>query len=105
MPMAPRKNQRDSWPQHHWQRIEEIFSSAADLPEGKRAAFLDAACLGEPDLRHEVDSLLAADRKGGEGIVSAVETEAQALLEPDPTIGTRLGAYRILGEIGRGGMG
>ena len=38
-----------------------VFAQASDLPEEERGAFLDAACAGEPDLRAELESLLAYD--------------------------------------------
>ncbi|HEX6324078.1 MAG TPA: hypothetical protein VFZ36_10160, partial [Vicinamibacterales bacterium] len=44
-----------------WQRIEELFHRAAELPPEARSAFLDAACADDPGLRHEVESLLAAE--------------------------------------------
>jgi serine/threonine protein kinase len=46
----------------------------------------------------------SADLKNGAGIAAAVETEASLLLD-SPRPGERLGAYRIVREIGRGGMG
>ncbi len=42
-------------------RVKTLFAEAAELPEEERAAFLDAACGGEPALRAEVESLLAYD--------------------------------------------
>src|SRR4030095_8540173 len=60
-----------------------------------RAEFLDAACKSDPLLRREIDSLL--------------ETEGRepAVLQVTDTIGAAspTGAYRILEEIGVGGMG
>lgn len=88
-----------------WEQIENIFLSAADLPVERQAAFLDDACHGDQDLRREVQSLLDSDRKSGEKITRAVEDEAQSLFGISPLIGTRLGAYRVVREIGRGGMG
>ncbi len=40
-------------------RADEIFNDAVEVPTEKRAAFLEAACGGDPELRHEVDSLLS----------------------------------------------
>src|SRR5208282_198956 len=88
----------------YWDRVQGIFLSAADLPPGEQEHLLDIACSGDSALRTEVESLLASDRKNGAGITAAVETEA-ALLFDSPVPGDRLGAYRIIYEIGRGGMG
>jgi eukaryotic-like serine/threonine-protein kinase len=92
-------------PSHPWEQIENIFQEAADLPAQQQAAFLDRACLDNPELRREVQSLLDSDRKSGEKITRAVEDEAQSLFGLPPIIGSRLGSYRVVREIGRGGMG
>ncbi len=42
-----------------WQRIEELFHEAAELPVAERIAFLVAACDGDESLVQEVISLLA----------------------------------------------
>ena len=89
--------------------IDAVFARALDLTEGRpREAFLDRACAGDDELRREVEALLAA----------AVETDpllspggARQAAPPTPDMtGTtgdlsRLGAYQLVREIGRGGMG
>jgi tetratricopeptide (TPR) repeat protein len=92
-------------PSPSWEQIENIFLQAADLPRQEQSAFLDHACHDHEDLRREVQSLLDSDRKSGEKITRAVEDEAQSLFGLSPIIGTLLGAYRVVREIGRGGMG
>jgi serine/threonine protein kinase len=88
----------------YWDRVEDLFLSVVDLPPSEQDQLLEVACSGDSILRTEVESLLASDRKNGAGITAAVETEA-ALLFDSPVPGDRLGAYRIIYEIGRGGMG
>ena len=91
---------------NNWDRIQEIFFEAADLPISERDAFLARACNGDAGLRSEVESLLRADAAGGSAIAAAIESEVSALLDDDaPLVGTRMGPYRLLKEIGRGGMG
>jgi tetratricopeptide (TPR) repeat protein len=92
-------------PSHTWAQMEKIFLDAADLPREQQADFLDRACGDDLELRAEVQSLLDSDRKSGEKITRAVEDEAQSLFGLSPIIGSRLGAYRVVREIGRGGMG
>jgi len=94
-------------PETSWNEIEKLFLGAADLPLGERAAFLDCACSGDPQLRSEVESLLRADTAGTSAITAAVESEAGFLLNDDRSslVGTRLGPYLLLEQIGRGGMG
>ena len=89
---------------NNWDRIEEVFLAAADLSPEEQGRFLDWACNGDAAMRAEVESLLASDRKHGQGIASAVEGEAAALLDGQSIVGQRLGAYRALRQIGRGGM-
>src|SRR5208283_4310682 len=72
----------------------------------KRQAFLERACQGNAELRSEVESLLRADAAGDSVIAAAIESEVSALLDDDASLaGGRLGPYRLLREIGRGGMG
>jgi non-specific serine/threonine protein kinase/serine/threonine-protein kinase len=90
-----------------WQRLEEIFQSALDRPPRERAAWLDAVCSGDAELRREVDSLLAAHETGGGDLTHAAFAEALTVLERHTARvqeGRRIGAYRIVRELGRGGM-
>jgi len=89
----------------NWERIQELFLAAADLNREDRARFLDAQCGAGSALRSEVESLLTADAETGELVLSAVEKEAQSLLGVTTTLGSRLGSYRVIRQIGRGGMG
>jgi serine/threonine protein kinase/tetratricopeptide (TPR) repeat protein/TolB-like protein len=91
-----------------WQRIKSVFQMAAELDPDQRAAYLDQACAGDSALRHEVESLLSASDQSEDFIETpALQQSAATILEnlPDPTVGRRVGPYRITGEIGRGGMG
>jgi hypothetical protein len=92
-------------PDDNWDRIQEIFLEAADLRAPERAAFLERACNGDEFLRSEVEALLRSDSRGPSALDATVEIEAAALLERPLRSGTRLGPYRLLEEIGRGGMG
>jgi tetratricopeptide (TPR) repeat protein len=92
-------------PSPTWEQIENLFLSAVDLPLEQQAAFLDDACHGDRELLLEVESLLDSDRKSGEKITRAVEDEAQSLFGLSPIVGSRLGSWRVVREIGRGGMG
>ncbi len=97
-----------------WGHIREIFEQALRLPVGERARFLDAACADQPELRAEVDAMLSADERAQQDQTSlgAAAPELLQLIgqqaeqqEHDALIGLRLGAWRLLREIGRGGMG
>jgi non-specific serine/threonine protein kinase/serine/threonine-protein kinase len=75
-----------------WQQIKDIVADALAVPPPDRAVFLARACAGDPDALAEASSLLAADDPAG------------AFLEIDRPP-DRIGVYRIIREIGRGGMG
>jgi tetratricopeptide (TPR) repeat protein len=84
-----------------WLQIKRIFDEAVDLPPDERGVFLDAAC-DDRALRGEVERMLAADGAG------LLEESALALVSRgarEPEAGRRLGRYRLLEEVGRGGMG
>jgi eukaryotic-like serine/threonine-protein kinase len=80
-----------------WQRAEEAFHRLLELPEDQRPAAL--AELPEK-LRTIVAKLLAAD-DSGESIARAIE--GAATLVPPP--GRMAGAYKLVRQIGAGGMG
>jgi hypothetical protein len=89
-----------------WQRIEELFAAATDLPEAERDAFLDEACAANAELRAELASLLRADARGAEPLRAAVGAEAERVAAASGTmVGQRLGPYRLIKLIGAGGMG
>jgi tetratricopeptide (TPR) repeat protein len=92
-------------PTDNWEQVQELFLAAADLPPEEQQRFLDSTCGVHSMLREEVESLLVADQAGGEGIAAALKDAAQSLLGADPIIGARLGSWRVVREIGRGGMG
>ena len=91
-----------------WQEIRGVFDRAVALPSEQRFEFLDKACSTDAELRHEVESLLVSDDRAGTGFLGtpAVDLSRSAASAPVPSrVGRRIGAYNILEEIGRGGMG
>ena len=91
-----------------WKEVKEVFATALDRSGHERASYLDEVCEGDEELRREVESLLASHQQAGEFIEApAVATDTLFAAEDaeDADIGRRIGAYRIVQEIGRGGMG
>ncbi|MFL6258819.1 MAG: protein kinase domain-containing protein [Thermoanaerobaculia bacterium] len=93
-----------------WQRIEDLLDEMFERPASERHAFLDQACAGEPEIRAYLEALLKADEQAGDFLATPAHEAAAALLA-DPTgeaalfVGLELGPYRLIREIGAGGMG
>src|SRR5687768_16787778 len=83
-------------------RVRDLYTEAAELPAEQRCALLDQRCAGDPALRAEVESLLAAAARRPQFL----ELPTAAPGGPSgEALGTRIGPYRLLQEIGRGGFG
>ncbi len=112
--------------QDRWERTKAIFTSALDLDPAAREPFVREAAAGDQDLCREVLSLLAADSEqtllrnpvfASRGLADlptqaatgnrGAETRApfEAMLDRPLASSERVGRYRLLEIIGRGGMG
>jgi len=93
----------------NWQAVKDLFFEALERAPSQRDEFLLEACRGDEQLRAEVLSLLAAHEDSDTGDFI---TDPAALLglkdagrAPHPSwIGRRLGGYRVVEELGHGGM-
>jgi len=84
--------------------LRAVFCEAAEIADpAARAAFLDSACRGDPALRGRVERLLVADSKAGEFLRERSDTTSADLISEKP--GDRIGRYRLIERIGRGGGG
>ncbi|HUQ32710.1 MAG TPA: serine/threonine-protein kinase [Pyrinomonadaceae bacterium] len=95
-------------PPLNWQRIDEAFDAALDLPPEKRSAWLEKHYGQETEMRREIESLLAAEAASPDFLPRAGFARAAGLLLSEAVEtheGRRVGRYHILREIGRGGMG
>ncbi len=93
-----------------WARIEEVFQQALDLPEARRSAWLEAECGDDIELHGEVISLLSHAAVAHTGLEQAMgivvdEIESSVAGGPKDDVGTRVGPFHLVKEIGRGGMG
>jgi serine/threonine-protein kinase len=84
--------------------IEAIFEDAIELPSQDRVRWLTNRCGADSRLRAEVDALLAAHERA-EGVLERNVVAAGVRALRDSSRGRRIGAYRVLNELGRGGMG
>jgi tRNA A-37 threonylcarbamoyl transferase component Bud32/tetratricopeptide (TPR) repeat protein len=93
--------------ENRWQRVKELFCAALESDADSRVAFLNEACAGDAGLRAEVDSLLRAHDTTGDFIETPAAHAALGIAadaEPPTWIGRRVGDYRLVEEVGRGGM-
>jgi serine/threonine protein kinase/predicted Zn-dependent protease len=100
-----------------WGRVEDLYHAALEHKEDERRLFLEKACAGDADLRHEVESLLKFGRQAGDFIESpALEVMASVVaqdnlqLRPGHThdeemVGKTVSHYHIISCLGAGGMG
>jgi len=91
-----------------WQKIESLYLDASALAPAERAPYLDRACLGDAELRAEVESLLEADLKRGRFLDLPPSLLAADLLARHPgalSPGLRVGEYEVQSLISIGCMG
>ncbi len=94
-----------------WQRLDDLLAEALERDPDERTAFLRAACGDDPDLYHAAVALVEraaqAEADFGESATGfaapLLDRPASGALELES--GAVVGPYRIVGEIGRGGMG
>src|SRR5436190_24321252 len=91
-----------------WQKIDAILDALLDVPPTDRQAMIEHLCKGDPSIRREVLVLLSAVESNSQAIEQLPIAEAfnefhekSVLPLPNATLGN----YRIVREIGRGGMG
>src|SRR5215471_12093942 len=98
-----------------FRRIDQLVSLALERAANQRAEFIREACAGEEDLRIEVESLLASHESKDGFLAEASARLAAELLEEraeeeigeSPTVlrgGAAIGRFKLLAELGRGGM-
>ena len=79
-----------------WSQLEQLFGAAVELPEGQRSRFLDGQCPNDPELRRQVEELLAAD--------AVPERDWTNLTLGQPAGSPSVPGYRELEVLGHGGM-
>ena len=91
-----------------WARVKELFEAAADLDPKERMALLEKECGGDEALRDEIESLIQSDQQT-DAFIERPAFEIPRDLFPDnveePFVGRQFGAYQVIREIGRGGLG
>ena len=92
-----------------WKEICEILEAVIALPPLEREAQIQQSCLNDPELQSEVESLLHSHEQAGNVFLESPAVNLNAVLEqsdPEPSwLGRLIGVYRIVEQIGHGGMG
>src|SRR5262245_52205729 len=96
-----------------WKQVEQLYHAALERAPDDREAFLAETCAGDLALRREVEELLGYDCaaesfiQGNALAFEARRLKPEELSQTAPQLlpGQRVGAYKILALLGRGGMG
>ncbi len=91
-----------------YHRLKEIFAAAADCDTNERAALISAACDGDEVLLREAQSLLGYHDRAERFIEKPAFLAGVHLLsegQNEALRGHAVGSYKLIREVGRGGMG
>lgn len=94
--------------QRRWQQIERVFAEVAERPGAEQTAVLERACGGDAALARQVQQLLDDRRASERYLASLAVRSGIPLVDADELLhcaGRRIGAYRLVRVLGRGGMG
>ncbi len=94
--------------QHRWTQINDLFHAAIAIDRQNRSAYLDEACGSDDELRREIESLVAGHESAEASLnTNFIRGAVQQVAEEHESIavGEHFGVYRVVREIGRGGMG
>ncbi len=112
MPSAQRRDCEPEMTPEHWKQVKEIFNAALDRSVDERETYLDEACGGDLSLRQQVERLINSHQQAGDFIEDPAAAVHDSFLPDDAVtvqldamVGRQVGAYRLVREIGRGGMG
>jgi eukaryotic-like serine/threonine-protein kinase len=90
-----------------WNKVKEIFNKACELPGEERPAFVRNACGGDEQLEIEIIDLLRTD--GGSSTlfdnILLIPSETATEEPVESVYSEKIGPYKIIQELGRGGMG
>jgi tetratricopeptide (TPR) repeat protein/predicted Ser/Thr protein kinase len=88
-----------------WRRLEDLLDRTLARPADERAAFLEAECAGDPDLARELRSLVEAQTVEHGPLESLAAALGAPVQGEGGATSVRIGPYRLVRELGRGGMG
>ncbi len=88
-----------------WVRVREVFDRVADSDPSEQAVLLSRLCGEDLELRREVESLFDAASRAEVFLETPLGLAAPGSADSGPPPPERIGPYRVLAEIGSGGMG
>jgi serine/threonine protein kinase len=91
-----------------WQQVKQVLAAALDLAPAERAIYLDEIYAEDESLRADIEPLIASEQRLGQDFLGEQHLAAAASLLPSVEmswIGRRVGSYRVIEQIGEGGMG
>ena len=95
-----------------WERTKQILEEALRYPPECRDSYLEVACGADRKLRDEVESLIASHEEAGSEFLAAAAPEILEFDASSPSgkpsaspVNQIIGHYRLMKELGRGGMG
>ncbi len=90
-----------------WQQVRGLLDRALAVPDFERPELLDEACSGDSELRAEVESLLQSHDQAGSVFLRepAFDLKTAAVELMGSRLGRRVGVYRLIEQVGQGGMG
>lgn len=94
-----------------WLKLKAIFHAAIELDPEERDSYITEACAGDEGLRTQVERLLSAHEESGAFLVSPAQLVATHTGDESTDVreesrkGQRIGPYKVVREIGHGGMG
>ncbi|MEP7243259.1 MAG: serine/threonine-protein kinase [Gammaproteobacteria bacterium] len=87
-----------------WAHIDRLLDQALDLSPQERARFVDRECANDAGMRAELRALVA-QLDTQDDVFDRQTGDAANLEAPPLTAGHRIGSYKVLSLLGRGGMG
>ena len=90
-----------------WRKVRNLFEAALELEPPARAAFLTSKCNGDDRIRSQVARMLLDHDEAADFLEKPLGINPSAIALADESlqaIGRWIGPYRIVREVGRGGM-